>query len=271
MAKTNNANVPRPLGSSAPKKLPVLKYSEILEKQLADSPPKRKGGRTRARLKLSAAKVLEQVGYKDMRVSDICDGADIKMATFYLYFPNKSEITREVLSDFLEAIASARAAQDQSDSTFDSLVSTNLHFMRAFEANAGLIRCLLQYGDEEPEFTKLWEARGHQWYEHVAKRLATSKENPEVDESVMLLSTYALGGMMDQIFRDLYVNRNPFLTSVVKRATPNTDDLATFLARLWYRATFGRDPIRKEELNPKAKIKKERDTSSLPSTKSRQR
>src|SRR4051794_12715521 len=84
-------------------------FSQVLETRLREAPPTRKGERTKARLKASAAKVLERTGYLDMRVSDVCDQADVGLATFYLYFENKAEITRAVLIDFLDHIGDTRA------------------------------------------------------------------------------------------------------------------------------------------------------------------
>ena len=225
-----------------PLDLMALSYTGVLERRLSEEPPARKGERTRARLKLWAAKMLEKMGYRDMRVSDICDGAGIGLATFYLYFENKSEITRDVLTDFLDTLGAQRLGEEHPVGLFDAMIATNVQFMRYFEANAGLIRCLLQYGDEAPEFTKVWQDRSHQWYQRVATRIVSTSGMSVQQHGAMLLATYALGGMMDQVFRDLYVERNPHLTAVVRQNAASTDELAIFLARLWYRAAFGQDP-----------------------------
>jgi AcrR family transcriptional regulator len=231
--------VPASEGSGAP----FPNYAALLEQRLAADPPKRKGERTRARLKASAVKVLDQTGYRDMRVSDICDAAGIGLATFYLYFQNKAEITNEVLVDFLEDLGASRAPPVAGTGLFESMVTINGHIMRAFEANAGLMRCLLQYSDEAPEFVQLWQARGHHWYQRVAHRMAAATHEGETaDEWRMLLATYALGGMMDQIFRDLYVHQNRFLADVIRHVAPDTDALARELSLIWYRGAFGRDP-----------------------------
>lgn len=220
----------------------LMSYSQLLEERLRFDPPKRKGERTRTRLKAAAARVLEQSGYLDMRVSDVCDAVDAGFATFYRYFDNKSDITREVLIDFLDEIGATRAPPDAGASVFDSMVATNLHFMRSFEVNSGLMRCLLQFSDETPEFIQLWQARGHEWYKRIAHRMLSEAKGPEKNEQLMLLTTYALGGMMDQMFRDLYVHRNQPLLDLVAEVAPSTEELSRLLALIWYRGAFGRDP-----------------------------
>ena len=71
--------------SSEPLKI-EFNYARALTLELEENPPKRKGERTRLRLKAAAARVLERIGYRDMRVSDICDEGGSALASFYFHF-----------------------------------------------------------------------------------------------------------------------------------------------------------------------------------------
>src|SRR5262245_15604437 len=59
-----------------------------------------KSDRTRFRLKIATVSVLAEVGYQDLKVSDICERAEVALGTFYNYFTEKSVIAAEVLLDF---------------------------------------------------------------------------------------------------------------------------------------------------------------------------
>jgi hypothetical protein len=77
-------------------------FTAQLEHKLKKAPPKRKGDRTRERLKLGAARVLENVGYHALRIVDITEAAETSDGSFYIYFKDKKDITLCVLQEFLE-------------------------------------------------------------------------------------------------------------------------------------------------------------------------
>ena len=62
-----------------------LRYADYLDYQIKNAPKRTKGARTKDALKLGAIKVLDDVGYHAMRLSDICEVAGVSGATFYLY------------------------------------------------------------------------------------------------------------------------------------------------------------------------------------------
>jgi len=215
-------------------------YARVLTFELEDDPPKRKGERTRLRLKAAAARVLERIGYRDMRVSDICDEAGSALASFYFHFENKTQITREVLAEFLDYWNRIRPRPAEGG-TFAAMCDANYHFILAFEANAGLMRCLLQLGDDVPEFQSLWQERSGMWLKGVSRSLVKRGEAAPNDPS-LLLRLHILGGAIDQLLRDLYVVGHDKARELVAEVAPTNKDLAIFVSRLWYRALFGRDP-----------------------------
>src|SRR5258708_20412131 len=76
-----------------------LRYADRLQHQIANAPKPTKGERTKDALKLGAIRVLDDVGFHAMRVSDICSAASVGLATFYLYFDHNSDITLTALSE----------------------------------------------------------------------------------------------------------------------------------------------------------------------------
>jgi hypothetical protein len=78
-----------------------LSYISFMEGNLAKDPPIRKGDRTRVRLRIACARLLEQRGYHTMRVADITEEAGVAEGLFYTYFKDKLEITLQVLTTML--------------------------------------------------------------------------------------------------------------------------------------------------------------------------
>jgi hypothetical protein len=104
------------------------------------------------------------------------------------------------------------------------------------------MHCLLQLGDQVPEFRALNERLNHEWFERVTERLLRRCDAPRVDHDVVLLAIYALGGMMDELSRKVLVAKEASLQPVVKATAPSDEALAEFMTVLWYRALFGAEP-----------------------------
>jgi AcrR family transcriptional regulator len=208
---------------------------------LADDPTQRKGERTRGRLKAAAARLLESGGYRDMRVTDINENADVSNALFYVYFPNKEKITQEVMTEFLDVLF-AHPPRDSAPATIEEAIyRANLDYVQRFAANPGLMRCLLQFGDEIAEFEKLWRERNGRWIERAVKRLAREPDLKVKSVAEIWTATAALGMMMDGILRLIYVEREPKTREHARTIAPDEYRLALFLTRLWIRALFARE------------------------------
>lgn len=215
----------------------------------AAAPAVRKGDRTRDRLKLAAVQALEQRGYHQLRVADICRKAKVSAAVFYLYFENKEEITAQVLAEFLDHTfrLSEAPAPKSTRTLFEALYEANLGWISAVRANAGLTRCLLQLSDQVPEFKELTSRTNHAWFVRVTRRLMQRFPAAKVDENTLLLAVYALGGMIDELCSKLLVSRDVHLAQLAAAAVPSDEALAEFVSVLWYRALLGRDPPRVRE------------------------
>jgi AcrR family transcriptional regulator len=231
-----------------------LNYGDYLEQQQRNNPAKRKGKRTQHRLELAAIRVLETSGFHDMRVSDICDAADVSTATFYLYFDNKREITISVLKNLLDYFALVRSDDEGASSAFAAIYKSNLAWLRLVRANAGLSRCLLQMGDHEDDFALYFQRISYRWYRYVVNRISRYIPASGEDNSVLMLIIYGMGAMIDDVARSMVVYPNPFFRTVLDEVVPTDEELAEFLSVLWYRGIFGEDPA-PEELHAESSIK----------------
>lgn len=181
----------------------TLSYIEHLERMLAEHPPKQKGLRTRERLKIATAKVLEQRGYHAMRVTDVTDCAQVAEGSFYVYFNDKTDAALSVLTGMLEDFFDPHMARSGARAPHDAIRQANRKWISLSRANSGLIRCVFQLGDQLPEFARLTQRSNRQWYDRMAQSFARRHAGMQVNPA--LLVAYLLGSMMDEIVRKLIV------------------------------------------------------------------
>jgi len=214
-------------------------YAEYLRQKVKGGEKKRKGERTRDKLKIIAAELLKEKTFRDLKVTDICERAGIAPGTFYLYYNNKRELTLEVMTEFVEMF-NAEVQSNESTDPFTAISVANYAFLKSVIANAGLMRCVLQVSDEEPEFALLQQRINDRWYTKVATAVSRRLhlENP----SVAFFIVHALGSMMDQLVYRLVIQRDPYLIKVVEDLDLDDVGINDYLSVIWYRVLYGEDP-----------------------------
>lgn len=203
-----------------------------------------KGERTRERIFLAAIDVLNEIGYRDMKVSDVCERAKVTAPVLYLYFENKLALTTEVLQAFLDDFLAGRPDADRSASrsAYEAIYAANRDWISAARQNAGLVRCLLQLADDEPAFARLFADANDRWYRRISASVLHRFPGARIREGDVRLAAYALGGMLDELMRKLFTAGDPHLAALVAEVTPSDDDFARFVSLLWYRALYASDP-----------------------------
>lgn len=251
MPTTGRAKKPQPSTGAKPKPIASSPKFLVTLKQIADSADLGRGERTRISLKVAAVQALERIGYHDLTVSEVAKRARVSDATFYLYFKNKTEITVEVLTDFLDNLQSRSESARQED-PFLSIYEANVRLIEAMQANAGLFRCLLQLADETEEFAAVNHRWTYDWYLRVAHSIMRRQGRSALSENSAVFAAYALGGMVDDIMRRLLVHNDAQLNRVSGELFSSHEELAEYLAVIWYRAIYGADP----KTTPKSKAAK---------------
>jgi len=221
---------------------------------------RRKGERTRDRIRLAAIELLNEVGYRDMKVSDVCERAEVTPPVLYLYFENKQALTEEVLREFLDEFmtrsGSGGSAGAYARTPYEAIYEANLLWIALARANTGLIRCLLQVADEIPAFAVLFNDANHRWYARIATSVTNRFPAARDEADAVRLAVYALGGMMDELVRRLFAARDPHLEGLVNAVAASDEDLAAFLSILWHRALYRSDPPDLEDGAPLLKLAK---------------
>jgi TetR/AcrR family transcriptional repressor of nem operon len=224
----------------------VQSFTAALAKRLATDPPKRKGERTRERFKLATAQVLEEFGFHAMRVSDISDAAEASEGTFYIYFRDKRDATRTVLQEFLSGIQTGGDGDALArGSAFDAIRHTNLQWIRLVRANAGLMRCAFQLGDEDAEFGRLVHSYNRIWYERVAKSVVRHRPQGAISMNAALFAAYSLGAMMDDLMRRMVVYPDQDFLAFLRKVAPTDEAIADALSVIWIRVLYPNEDLPK--------------------------
>lgn len=222
-------------------------YCEQLNHRLAAATAQRKTIRTRLRLMLSVARLLELGGLHDLRVADCAAEAGLAHGTFYRYWPDGSTAAQVVLSDFMATVRQRRPGSPAAAPIYDRIRAANRYYVRVYRGNAGLMRCLMQLGNAHPEFARIGQAANlalaarvvRAWERHEPSAAAL----PEVEKSARALACIA---MVEGVLRDLYVR-----PAIGPLAAMPENAVADLLSACWFRTLFGRDPSPDLESGPK--------------------
>lgn len=198
----------------------------------ASLPPTRKGSLTRNKLKAAALRALELKGYRSLRLTDIAREADVNISLVYHYFQDKADLVFEALRDVVSIRQVIEADEGRPRDSFPALVYANKRFADFYQAHPGLVRSLVHFDEENPEFHALYAEINQSWMERIAENIQKRSNGTNLSAAEAFPIAYAVGSMVEKFLFDLYVERNPELSA----SFPTTDDAARFLAILWYRA-----------------------------------
>ncbi len=226
-------------------------FAEWMALQQSAEPARRKGERTRDRIRLVTVALLNEVGYRDMKVADICARAEITPPVLYLYFETKQALTIDVLREFLDRFLS-RAEATPGGSAYASMLDANMRWIALARANAGLLRCLLEVSAEEPAFARLFATASDLWYQRIARSIVRRFPSAAVDAAAIRLIAHAMGAMMDELTRKLFTGHKAQVQLLAASVAPDDTALAHFLTVIWYRALYGASPTVEEGAPPVA-------------------
>ncbi|KIN69819.1 Bacterial regulatory protein, tetR family protein [Sulfitobacter noctilucae] len=201
-------------------------YCQYLETVLADSEGERKVVRTEQKLVLATARLLNETTYHSLSVSRISEGAGLAHGTFYRYFKTRSEIVAKMLEGYFDFVRKGARQQRRGHSTRERIFISNLHYIRCFRQNVGLMRCLFQLKDEDQLIGKVANDANDELISRVIKRNPLLSE----DSKELQLSLYALAGMVDELLLKVYGRTNPPLVAY----SDSPEIIAEVISKFWY-------------------------------------
>lgn len=176
---------------------------------LADTHAAPKAARTRARLQSALCRLLDTVPPADLKVAEIARAAGTAHGTFYSYFPDTRAALAETLTDFVAFLqARMREAARSGTTATDRARQTTAAYVRLFEVNRGLMRCLVTRVTDVPEASAAFRQLNHDWTETVVTAWEKRGQTPREE---LWRRAHALGGMVDQYLITLHFGADPVL------------------------------------------------------------
>lgn len=223
---------------SLPPRLAEARYADYLRQRLATGAFSSKGERTRFRLRIAAATALEEGGFQDLKVSDVCSLAQVALGTFYVYFRDKTEIAIDVVMSFVDLLYEQAREEARGAEEYGAIYRTNLFFVLAYRTNPGLVRCHVQLQSQVPAFRSHWEPRHRRWQETLARSILRRSADPSLTHERALKIGAALEGMVFNYLYAAAVTRE----SLIESEDSDPAEMAETLSVLWYRGVHAKDP-----------------------------
>lgn len=192
----------------------------------------KKGEKTKAALQIAMCKCLDRTSLADLTIADICDHAEVAHGTFYIYFSNRNALVADVLLRFCEFVQARMRQASRGDPGRPARAATSA-YMRLFEQNLGLMKCLLHHLDGFPEAQRAFQTLNREWLETVAASTANRLQQSGrfIDHDELMRRAYALGGMVDQYLAGVLLDKDPNM----ERFSRNPEAIIDTLNLLWKR------------------------------------
>lgn len=199
-----------------------------------------RGERARAGLKAAALTVLERDGYHKMRIADVTAEAGVAQGLFYHYFTDLKSLTLEVLSDFAQAYGDPEEIERDvpRGDWYARIYAHNLVIVRSYARRPGVMRCLLQLADEDPEFSGMLRDNYRSqlmWLVDLMPRLFPAVE---FKPQQALMIVYSLAGVGEGLMREYFINESRTL----RAAKLTVEEFSELLSTMFYRALFLEHP-----------------------------
>jgi AcrR family transcriptional regulator len=199
-----------------------------------------RGEKARAKLMRAALVVLEREGYHRMRIADVTREAGVAQGLFYHYFKDLKSLTVEVLTEFAQVSQDRREIEKgvEPGDWYGRIYAHNLLVVRSYAQRPGVMRCLLQLADEEPEFGKMLRDayRGQlMWLVELMPRMFP---DARFERHQALMVAYSLAGIGEGLLREYFINESDSL----RAASLSVEQFAELLTTMFYRALFLEHP-----------------------------
>lgn len=203
-----------------------------------------KGELARERLKAAAVAVLDRVGYHQLRIKDVTAEAGVAAGLFHHYYSDLKSLVEEILDEYIaEFEATEHIERDVSKGDwFNRLRSHYEVAVRSHAEHPGISNCINQFCADDPAFRARWQASYNRRLQLLADVFPYVFPASELAPHEVRLMVHALSGIGQDVLRECYIERNPDLLALQLSEA----ELAEWLAALFYRGLFARNPPRSQ-------------------------
>jgi len=199
-----------------------------------------RGAKARAWLKAAALVVLERQGYHKMRIADVTREAGVAQGLFYHYFKDLKSLTIEVLTDFTNPASDVEDIEKDvaRGDWYGRIYAHNRLVVASYAKRPGVMRCLLQMADEEPEFSALLRDSYREQLMWLVDLMPKMFPDVRFKKHQALMVVYSLAGIGEGLLREYFVSESQTL----RAAKLSIDELTELLTTMFYRALFLEHP-----------------------------
>jgi len=194
-----------------------------------------RGLRTRNKIKYAAHKLLNERGFRHLRVDEVTQEANVAYGLFYRYFHDLREIAHELCREIFEQINKETGALPLTLDPYDWIYQVHLIPVGHFSKNPGVLACMFELSGDFAEFGEVWKTSAHDWNLQVANFLKTVAGFPKSQAQQM---AFVLGAMTEGIIYQDLIRHTRDLIDMGK----SSEDVAEIIAVMWYRAIFFKSP-----------------------------
>ncbi len=196
-----------------------------------------RGLRSRERLKRAAREVLNERGFRLLRVQDVTERAGVATGLFYRYFHDLREVAAELAQDFFEELIADADPGAGHGHPYEWIFHSLSGAVTRFAENPGILACMFGLAGDYEEFDQIWKENAHRWNLRVAQFL---RREADFDAAHARRMGFVLGAMTEGVIHQALIRRTEDLLEFGRRP----EDVADVLSVMWYRAIFLADPPR---------------------------
>ena len=199
-----------------------------------------RGEKARAKLMTAALAVLERDGYHKMRIADVTREAGVAQGLFYHYFKDLKSLTVEVLTEFAGANNDPELIEKgvEKGDWYGRIYAYNLLIVKSYARRPGVMRCLLQMGDEDPAFSAMLRENYRLQLMWLVDLMPKMFPQVKFRKHQALMVVYSLAGIGEGLIREYFINEDKTLGA----AGLSVEEFAELLTTMFYRALFLEHP-----------------------------
>ena len=208
--------------------------------KMPEKPLSARGEKARAKLMGAALVVLERDGFHKMRIADVTSEAGVAQGLFYHYFKDLKSLTVEVLTEFAQASLDPAEIEKgvEPGDWYSRIYAHNHVIVRSYAKRPGVMRCLLQLADEDPEFGQLLRDNYRSQLMWLVERMPGLFPRVKFKKHQALMAVYSLAGIGEGLIREYFINRSEPLLA----ADLSVEQFTELMSTMFYRALFLEHP-----------------------------
>jgi AcrR family transcriptional regulator len=175
----------------------------------------------------AARVVFDRDGFATARITEIAEGAETAVGSFYTYFETKDEIFRAVM-ELVEEEFAAPLPREIGTDPLARIEAGNRAYVLNYKKNARLLAAMQHRSFEDPELYEMRQRSRKRWIDRAERTIRRLRAEGHIGDDISpRFAATALSGMVHDFCYEAFA---------FGRAEWDEEEIAAGLARLWARA-----------------------------------